>query len=126
MNITQVRLLSIPVSDQERAKEFYVDTLGFDVIRDDPMGPDQRWVQLGPKGGATSVTLVTWFDGMPAGSLSGLVLDTEDLDGDCERLRRAGVRVNGPEDAGWGRHVTFTDPDGNGIVLASLPPARDH
>jgi catechol 2,3-dioxygenase-like lactoylglutathione lyase family enzyme len=127
MNITHVRVLSVPVSDQDRAKDFYLNTLGFELIADNPMGPDQRWVQVGPVGSSsgrgTSMTLVTWFDQMPAGSLSGLVLETDDVDGDCERLRAAGVEVNGPRDEFWGRHATLRDPDGNGIVLAGKPSA---
>jgi len=74
-------------------------------------------------GAATSITLVTWFDQMPAGSLSGLVLQTKDIDGDCERLRAAGVELTGPQDAPWGRHAILRDPDGNGLVLAA---ASDH
>ena len=122
MNITHIQLASVPVTDQDRSRDFYVDTLGFDLIRDNPMGPDQRWVQVGPPGAATSLTLVTWFPTMPAGSVQGLVLQTDDLDADCERLRRAGHSVEGPTDAPWGRYVTFDDPDGNGIVLTTPPP----
>src|SRR5258708_15029465 len=110
MNITHVRLLSLPVSDQDRAKDFYVNTLGFELIADNPMGPGQRWVQVRPKGAATSLTLVTWFDKMPAGSVSGLVLETDDIDGDIARLRTAGVALTGPEDEDWGRHVTLAGP----------------
>jgi len=123
MNITHVQLLSVPVTDQDQARDFYVDTLGLRLIADTPMGPDQRWVQVGPVGAATSITLVTWFDQMPAGSLSGLVLQTKDIDGDCERLRAAGVELTGPQDAPWGRHAILRDPDGNGLVLAA---ASDH
>ena len=123
MNITHVQLLSVPVTDQDRARDFYVDTLGLRLIADTPMGPDQRWVQVGPVGAATSITLVTWFDQMPAGSLSGLVLQTKDIDGDCERLRAAGVELTGPQDAPWGRQAILRDPDGNGLVLAA---ASDH
>ena len=123
MNITHVQLLSVPVTDQDRARDFYVDTLGLRLIADNPMGPDQRWVQVGPVGAATSITLVTWFDQMPAGSLSGLVLQTKDIDGACERLRAAGVELTGPQDAPWGRHAILRDPDGNGLVLAA---ASDH
>ena len=119
MNITHVQLLSVPVTDQDRARDFYVDTLGLRLIADTAMGPDQRWVQVGPAGAATSITLVTWFDQMPAGSLSGLVLQTRDIDGDCERLRAAGVELTGPQDAPWGRHAIPRDPDGNGLVLAA-------
>jgi catechol 2,3-dioxygenase-like lactoylglutathione lyase family enzyme len=118
MNISHVQLLSVPVSDQDRARDFYVDTLGFELLREVPLGPDQRWVQVAPKGADTSLTLVTWFESMPAGSLSGLVLQTVDIDGDCERLRAAGVELTGPQDAFWGRHAVLKDPDGNGLVLA--------
>jgi catechol 2,3-dioxygenase-like lactoylglutathione lyase family enzyme len=123
MNITHIQLASVPVTDQDRSLAFYVDTLGFELLRDDPMGPEQRWVQVGPKDGVTSLTLVTWFPTMPAGSLKGLVLQSEDVDGDCDRLRQAGLAVDGPTDAPWGRFATFDDPDGNGIVLTSPPPS---
>jgi catechol 2,3-dioxygenase-like lactoylglutathione lyase family enzyme len=120
MTITHVQLLSVPVTDQDRARDFYVDTLGLELVRESAMG-DQRWVQVAPKGSATGLTLVTWFPTMPAGSLKGLVLQTPDIDGETERLRRAGVEVTGPEDAPWGRFATFDDPDGNGIVLSGPP-----
>ncbi|WP_027344770.1 VOC family protein [Hamadaea tsunoensis] len=117
MNITHVQVVSVPVADQDRAKSFYADTLGFTVIADQPMGDEGRWVQVGPKGSKTSLTLVTWFPTMPAGSLNGLVLETTDIDGDAAALAGAGVEVDGPHDEFWGRHATFRDPDGNGIVL---------
>ena len=118
MTITHVQLLSLPVTDQDRAKAFYTDKLGFDLLADNPMGPDQRWVQVGLPGADTSITLVTWFDSMPAGSLRGLVLETDDLDRDVAALTGRGVQINdGIQAAPWGRFVTFEDPDGNGIVL---------
>ncbi|MGS2615404.1 VOC family protein [Micromonospora sp. LZ34] len=119
MAITHVQLVSVPVSDQDRARDFYVGTLGFELQGDNPMGPDQRWVQVAPKGGATALTLVTWFPTMPPGSLKGLVLETDDLDGDVARLGERGVVFadGGIQSAPWGRYVTFDDPDGNGIVL---------
>ena len=119
MTISHVQLFSVPVSDQDRARSFYVDTLGFDLISDSPMGPDQRWVQVAPKGAATALTLVTWFPTMAPGSLRGLVFETDDLDGDVAALGARGVVFHdgGIQDAPWGRYVTFDDPDGNGIVL---------
>ena len=68
MTITGVQVLSLPVSDQDRARDFYVDVLGFELLRDAQMQPGLRWVQVAPRGAATSVTLVTWFETMPAGS----------------------------------------------------------
>jgi catechol 2,3-dioxygenase-like lactoylglutathione lyase family enzyme len=118
MAITQFQLFSLPVTDQDRARDFYVDVLGFELVSDTVMGPDQRWVQVRPKGGQTSVTLVTWFAAMPPGSVKGTVVETDDLEGDVAALRSRGVDI--PEevqDVPWGRFVTFDDPDGNGIVL---------
>ncbi len=95
-----------------------MDTLGFELVSDTAMGPDQRWVQVRPPGSQTSITLVTWFPGMPAGSVKGTVLETDDLDKDVTALQGRGVRIEGGiQQAPWGRFVTFDDPDGNGLVL---------
>jgi len=118
MSITRVQLLSIPVTDQDRARDFYIDVLGMELVRDMPMGPDMRWVQVRPKGAATSITLVTWFPSMPAGSLTGLVLETDDLDADLERMRGHGVEIDGPvREEAWGRSAVVLDPDGNHLVI---------
>jgi catechol 2,3-dioxygenase-like lactoylglutathione lyase family enzyme len=118
MAITQVQLFSVPVSDPERAKTFYVDTLGFTLVSDTMMGEDQRWIQVVPPGAQTSITLVTWFETMPSGSLRGLVLETDDLEGDMQRLHAADVAFDsGIERAPWGQYAQFSDPDGNGLIL---------
>ena len=118
MTISQVQLFSVPVSDQDRARDFYVDVLGFELVNDESMGPDMRWLAVRPRGAQTSLTLVTWFPSMPAGSLQGTVLESDDLDADIARLTERGVTIEGGvQQAPWGRFVTFADPDGNGIVL---------
>jgi predicted enzyme related to lactoylglutathione lyase len=122
MNITHVQMLTVPVSDQDAAKAFYAGALGFEVVSDETMGP-MRWLQVAPKGAETSVVLAGHMPGMTPGSVQGLMLQTADLDADCERLRGAGVDVEGPQDLPWGRQATFTDPDGNGIVLSGPAPA---
>jgi len=123
MGITGVQVLSLPVRDQDRAKAFYVDVLGFDLVADESMGPGMRWVQVRPRGAATSITLVTWFESMAPGSTKGTVLETDDLDADLLRLRGLGVEIPGEvEAAPWGQYVTFDDPDGNGLVLQESTP----
>ena len=95
------------VADQDRAKDFYCDVLGFELVSDNTMGPDQRRVQVCPPGAETS-----------PGSLKGLVVETDDLDADVKALTARGLAIEGGiQDAPWGRYVTFADPDGNGIVL---------
>jgi catechol 2,3-dioxygenase-like lactoylglutathione lyase family enzyme len=118
MAIQEVRVVSVPVSDQERAKEFYVEKLGFELSREDDSIPGIRWVQVTPKGGATSLTLVTWFETMPPGSLQGLVLGSADLEKDCEELVAQGVEFDRPlQDQPWGKEAVVRDPDGNRLVL---------
>ena len=118
MPISKVQVFSVPVSDHDRARDFYVDVLGFELRSDTQFGPDMRWVMVAPPGAQTALTLVTQFPTMPAGSLKGTVLETNDLEGDVERLTGLGVTIaNGIEDAPWGRFAQFDDPDGNGIVL---------
>jgi catechol 2,3-dioxygenase-like lactoylglutathione lyase family enzyme len=117
MTVQNVAVVSVPVSDQERAKAFYVDTLGFELLADRSV-PPLRWVRVAPKGSATALTLVTWFDSMPAGSLQGLVLTTDDLQGDYERLQAKGVAFDGPpKQQPWATETVFRDPDGNRLVL---------
>jgi len=114
--ITHVQVSPVPVSDQDKAGEFYVDALGFELVSDTEMGPGMRWVEVRPKGSVTSLTLVTWFPTVPAGSLKGTVLESDALEGDIAGLQSKGVKIGAIETAPWGRFVTFDDPDGNGSV----------
>jgi catechol 2,3-dioxygenase-like lactoylglutathione lyase family enzyme len=90
VGITNLEVISVPVSDQERAKLFYAQTLGFTVEIDSNFGESMRWIMLRPPGSGTAVTLVTWFDTMPAGSLNGAVLGCDDLEETLEDLYRPG------------------------------------
>ena len=118
MSVKEVAVVSVPVSDQERARAFYVDILGLDVLRDDSSIPGMRWLQVGPAGGGTSITLVTWFESMPAGSVRGLVLRMTDLQADYEALMAKGVEFESPPTRQpWGIETVVHDPDGNAIVL---------
>lgn len=122
MTIKRIDIISLSVSDQDRAKTFYTEILGFDLIRDNPMGPEQRWVQVGPKGAETSFTLVTWFDSMPAGGIKGIVLETGDIETTAAELKGRGLNLSEIERQPWGTFATFEDPDGNGFVLQQAVP----
>jgi catechol 2,3-dioxygenase-like lactoylglutathione lyase family enzyme len=116
--IQDVIVVSVPVSDQDRAKAFYVDTLGFELVREDDSIPGLRWVQVAPKATRIALTLVTWFESMPAGSLRGLVLTSDDLQGDYEALQAKGVEFDQPpQQQPWATEAVFHDPDGNSLVL---------
>ena len=117
--IDQIRIVSVPVSDQERARDFYVNTLGFELRADDAWGDEgMRWIEVAPQGSATSLTLVTWFESMLPGSLQGLVVATDDIAATYDDLVAKGVPFDfPPTDQPGGKQAVFRDPDGNGLVL---------
>ncbi len=115
MTVETVKTVTVFVADQDRAREFYVDVLGFEVKTDQTFGGN-RWLEVGPASG-TSFVLHRPFPGSSAGGGQGTLLASSDLDADVARLRGAGVIVEGPNDMPWGRQATFSDPDGNGYVI---------
>jgi catechol 2,3-dioxygenase-like lactoylglutathione lyase family enzyme len=116
----KILIVSIPVSDQQAAKAFYEQVLDFKLVAEDLMGENQRWVQLAPSGGAPTITLVTWFSQMPAGSTQGLVLGTDDIIKFHATLKSRGLEISPIEEAPWSQYATFSDPDGNGWVLQQV------
>ena len=121
MAIISFEIVSVPVSDQERAKRFYHDVVGFDLVREDPMGPNQKWIQLSPKGCSTTIALVTWFDTMRPGGLQGVMLNVTDIDKDYKELASRGLELTEIKQEPWGRYSMFNDPDGNGWILRQPP-----
>jgi len=118
MPVRHVSVVSLPVSNPDRSSAFFCDSLGFELRRDAPLGPQGgRWIEVAPPGAQTSLTLVTWFEDMTPGSVQGLVLDTADIERTRGELSRKQVVLSEIKNAPWGRYCTFQDPDGNGFVL---------
>lgn len=118
MSIEDIVLVSVPVSNQERSKDFYVNTLGFELVRDDASVPGIRWISVKPKGGRIMISLVNWFETMPAGSVRGLVVRAKDLKATYTELSQRGVKFESPPQARpWGTEAVFSDPDGNCFVV---------
>lgn len=117
MTLTEIRTLTVFVTDQERAKAFYTDVLGFTVRADQRVG-DNRWLEVSPAGSATTIVLHRPFPGAKPGSSDGVILTSTDLDADVAAIRDAGGSAEGPETLPWGRQALIRDPDGNGFVLA--------
>lgn len=115
-----IAVVSVPVSNVDRAVAFYRDTLGMTLLEDEPMGPTMRWVQLQPGDGGATIALTTWFDALQPGGLQGLMIDVPDVDAEHARLSDAGVTLSPLGDQPWGRATMFKDPDGNGLILATL------
>jgi predicted enzyme related to lactoylglutathione lyase len=121
MSITGFEIISVPVSDQQRAKVFYRDVLGFELIREQPMGPGMSWIQLAPKGQPVTIALVTWMDQMKPGGLQGVMVNTDDIETEHAALTARGLQLGEIKQEPWGRYSLFTDPDGNGWILREPP-----
>ncbi len=122
--IKQASIISIPVADQPSAKRFYTEVLGFRLLRDNPMGPDRQWVQVGLPG-ADLLHPRHLFDSMAPGSLAGIVLETDDIESEHAALTARGLALSPIEEQPWGggrKFATFEDPDGNGFVLQQSSP----
>lgn len=107
-----IEIISIPVSDQARAKEFYLK-LGFEVLVEAPFEAGKKWIQRAFPGCSVSITLVTWFDNMPTGCINGFVIKTENLADEIRSLTAKGVQVGAIDQTPWGQFAAMTDPDGN-------------
>jgi len=120
-HITGVGLVIVPVSDQERALDFYVGTLGFEKRNDTPFGGGNRWIEVAPADGKTTIAIVPPREGDPAGQKeTGISLFTDDVDADHAYLKKAGVDVD-DEIMRMGGPVPpmfwFRDPDGNSLLI---------
>ena len=111
-----IEIISIPVTDQERAKNFYLQ-LGFQVIMESTFEGDKKWIQLGFPGSDTGITLVNWFDNMPAGCINGLIIKTDNLAKDISDLKDKGITVGKIDETPWGKFATVIDPDDNKLSL---------
>ncbi len=117
MAITSFEIVSVPVTDPDKARDFYQHMLGMDLLREEPMGPGQKWIQLAPKGCSTTIALVTWFDTMRPGGLQGVMLNVDDIAQTHAELTARGLLLSAIGQQDWGRYATFSDPDGNGWIL---------
>ena len=119
--ISKVGVVVIPVSDQERALDFYVGKLGLEKGADVPMGDQYRWLEVGPAGAETTIAIVPPPPGKPGpGVETGIALNTDDVDAYHAQLKAAGVDVD-PEVSRMGDPVPpmfwFRDPDGNTLFV---------
>ncbi len=117
----KLELVAVPVSDVDRAKEFYADKVGFHADHDHRVSDEIRFVQLTPPGSACSIALGVGVTDATPGSVKGLQLVVADIDGARAELAGRGVDVSEVQVFPWGRFVFFSDPDGNGWAVQEIP-----
>jgi catechol 2,3-dioxygenase-like lactoylglutathione lyase family enzyme len=116
----KLELVSIPVTDVDRAKAFYVEKVGFVADHDHRVSDDLRFVQLTPRGSACSIAFGEGIVEGEPGSVKGLQIVVDDADAARKELSERGVEVSDVQDFPWGRFVFFSDPDGNAWAVQQL------
>jgi catechol 2,3-dioxygenase-like lactoylglutathione lyase family enzyme len=117
----KIELLAVPVTDVDRAKEFYTK-IGFHDDVDVRVSETVRFVQLTPPGSACSIAIGQGITQMAPGAIEGIQVVVGDADDARAELVARGVEASEVDEQDWGRFVYFTDPDGNGWALQELPP----
>ena len=116
----RLELIPLPVSDVDRAKEFYGDRLGFALLQDITVDDAHRFVELMPPGSACSVAIGTGIIDTPPGSVKGLHLVVSDIGSARAEFAERGVDVGEVQNLGGILYAHFSDPDGNGWTLQQL------
>jgi len=113
----KLELITVPVSDVDRAKAFYTEQVGFNPDHDHTVSDEIRFVQLTPPGSACSIAIGKGLTQMAPGSLQNIQVVVSDIDAARAELLERGVEASEVKELPGGRFVFFSDPDGNGWVV---------
>jgi catechol 2,3-dioxygenase-like lactoylglutathione lyase family enzyme len=116
----KLELVTMPVTDVDRAKAFY-ESAGFNADHDHRVDENLRFVQLTPPGSACSISLGEGLTEAEPGSVKGMMMVVSDIEAARETLAGGGVRVSEVDRQPWGDFVYFADPDGNTWAVQQLP-----
>lgn len=117
----KLELVSVPVSDVDRAIEFYTKKVGFHLDHDHTVNENLRFVQLTPPGSACSIAFGKGLTKMDPGTVKGLQLVVADIQKAHEELVSRGIKVSEVQKFDWGWFVFFSDPDGNEWSVQQIP-----
>lgn len=117
----KLELISVPVSDVDRAKAFYTEKVGFNADHDHRVNDEIRFVQLTPPGSGCSISIGTGLSTAQPGSVQGLQLVVSDIEQARAELAGRGVDVSEVQQFPWGNFVFFSDPDGNSWAVQHIP-----
>lgn len=113
----KLELVAVPVTDVDRAKEFYTDKVGFNADHDHQVNESLRFVQLTPPGSACSIVIGDGVTEMQPGTQKGLQMVVKDVRALRGQLLKNGVEASDVHEMPWGDFVYFSDPDGNSWAL---------
>jgi lactoylglutathione lyase len=124
--IDAVATVCIFVNDQDKAKAFYSDVLGFELRQDSPMG-ESRWIAVAPKGARTEVILYKMDQNWEhyrqvIGKSQAVTFNVTDIQDLYADLKAKGVRITQePDPQPWGTYMMILDQDDNGLLLVEEP-----
>ena len=116
----KLELVAIPVTDVDRARDFYKDKVGFNLDHDHTVNEKLRFVQMTPLGSICFGIGIA--DNMKPVSIKGLQMVVKDAQAAHDELKKRGVVTSDVDIQAWGKLVHFSDPDGNTWTLQELPP----
>jgi len=134
LHITGVATVVVPVTDQDKALDFYLAILGMRKVNDFTYESGERWVEVSPAEGSSNLTLIVARPERPSGVETGVVLMSTDVRADLTTLRARGVHVDdaplregevvwwsGAPLAGIPTQFRLSDPDGNSLLMVAAP-----
>ena len=124
--IDAVATVCIFVNDQDKARAFYTDVLGFELRQDSPMG-ESRWIAVAPKGARTEVILYKMDQNWEhyrqvMGKSQAVTFNVTDIKSLHADLKEKGVRITQePDPQPWGTYMMILDQDDNGLLMVEEP-----
>jgi catechol 2,3-dioxygenase-like lactoylglutathione lyase family enzyme len=118
----KIELIFVPVTDVDRARDFYVDQVGFTLDHDIRVDENLRFVQVTPVGSACSIAFGEGLsEGMAPGTQKGIQVVVDSAEAARAELVSRGVAATDLDVQPWGTFTTFDDPDGNHWAVQELP-----
>jgi uncharacterized glyoxalase superfamily protein PhnB len=118
----KIELIFVPVTDVDRAIEFYVDKVGFTLDMQARVDENIRFVQVTPPTSACSIAFGEGITDMTPGTQHSIQVVVPDTEAARQELLERGVDAPEVQTLPWGSFTSFTDPDGNTWTLQELPP----
>jgi predicted enzyme related to lactoylglutathione lyase len=117
----RIELIFVPVTDVDRAIEFYVEKVGFTLDMQARVNDEVRFVQVTPPTSACSIAFGTGISDMVPGTQDGIQFVVPDAEAARQELVSRGVDATPVEVLEWGSFTSFSDPDGNTWTVQQLP-----
>jgi predicted enzyme related to lactoylglutathione lyase len=117
--ITKIATAAVYVDDQQKAKTFWTEKVGFEIVAEFPMGPNGSWLEVAPKGAESALVIypksmmTNWQELKPS-----IVFVCDDIEATYSKMLENGVVFEGAlQKMQWGTFATFKDEDGNSFLI---------